>query len=111
LEHEFGRYLLDQYKHSPEYPEDLPFYLISKIYELVIIVNKYNKKKIVEIKSSNDITSSIIKYKFWLYYNMYYARYSEEIVINQFNKLVDNYITILKLNDSVITNHKNPLII
>jgi hypothetical protein len=107
MESSFNRYLLDQYKHSNEYPVDLPFFLITNIYEVnTIIMNYFGKYDIGENK--HNVCADIIKYKFWLYYHMHYAYCLNEIVIKRFNTLLDKCIFILKLNDEIVNYYKNP---
>lgn len=109
LEDAFDRYLLDQYKHSAEYPPDLPFKLISKIYELDSVVTDYCTYGISSITTPHDACSDMIKYKFWLHYNLHYSPFTEDIVILRFNSLVDKCITILKLNDEIVSINCFPM--
>jgi len=105
LDNSFSRYIVDQHRHYSEYPDEPPFYLISSIYELDRMILDYCVFGAMRITNPHDACSKIIKYKFWLYYNMQYSAFVNDLVIARFNKVVDKCITILKLNDEIM----NPL--
>uniref|UniRef100_A0A6C0D5E4 Uncharacterized protein n=1 Tax=viral metagenome TaxID=1070528 RepID=A0A6C0D5E4_9ZZZZ len=109
LENVFARYLLDQYRYPSDYPDEPPFYLITSIYELNRIVIDYCVYGASRITSPHDATGDMIKYKFWLYYNMNFGTAYNEKIITRFNKVVDKCVAILKINNEVIVIHCNPL--
>jgi hypothetical protein len=109
LEKSFSRYIVDQHKHYSEYPDEPPFYLISTLYELDRIVIDYCEFGAARIVNAHDACSDMIKYKFWLYYNMHYSDYIDDRIIVRFNKVVDKCITILKLNDEIVSINCNPM--
>jgi len=109
LEKSFSRYIVDQHKHYSEYPDEPPFYLISTLYELDRIVIDYCEFGAARIVNTHDACSDMIKYKFWLYYNMHYSDYIDDRIVVRFNKVVDKCITILKLNDEIVSINCNPM--
>lgn len=109
LENVFGRYLLDQHKRPSDYPDEPPFYLITSIYELDRMVIDYCMYGASRITSPHDATADMIKYKFWLYYNMNFATAYNDIMVKRFNKVVDKCVTILKINDEIAVTYCNTL--
>jgi hypothetical protein len=108
LDNVFGRYIVSQYRVQSEYPDEPPFYLIAQMYELQHTVLEYCKYGAARITDIHGATAEMLKYKFWLYYNMHYSEHVDDKMINRFNKIVDKCITILKLNDAVVESHINP---
>ena len=139
LEKSFSRYIVDQHKHYSEYPDEPPLYLISSLYELDRIIIDYCVFGAARVVNAHDACADMIKYKFWLYYNMHYSDYIDlctfetptcglfisanatlpcafemrkgvdDRIIERFNKITDKCITILKLNDEVIEYRYNPV--
>lgn len=109
LDNVFGRYIVSQYKVQSEYPDEPPFYLIAQIYELDHTVSEYCKYGAARITDIHGATAEMLKYKFWLYYNMHYSEHVDDKMISRFNKVVDKCIAIFKLNDEILESHVNPL--
>ena len=120
LEKSFSRYIVDQHKHYSEYPDEPPLYLISSLYELDRIIIDYCVFGAARVVNAHDACADMIKYKFWLYYNMHYSdcvdlctfemrKGVDDRIIERFNKVIDKCITILKLNDEVIEYRYNPV--
>jgi uncharacterized protein YutD len=109
LDNVFGRYIVSQYRVKSEYPDEPPFYLIAQIYELHHTVSEYCKYGAARITDIHAATTEILKYKFWLYYNMHYSDQLDNKMITRFDKVVEKCIIILKLNDEITESHINLL--